>query len=380
MMAGNAGMHHGATLLSKFVTLAALALILLFAWGCGQRGAEEPAAASPALQGKIIDVQVDTLVAGSFEEFARLTGTVKAEHDVLLSAEEPGRIVRLAAEKGDWVRRGQALVKIDDALLRTSVAEAEAESALAADQYERQREVWEEQRIGTEIAYLERRRRAAQTAAVLQQLRTRLDRTTIRAPFDGLLEDRFIDPGEMAAAGSPVVRVLDPLQLKVEVGVPERFAPDIRVGSRALITFDMFPGREFSGQVRFAGHAVDPENRTFPVEIGIENTDGVIKPEMVSNVRLLRRTLEDVLVVPQESLRNVEDGFVAFVAVSGESGPVVEERRVQIGPAYANRVVVESGLHPGDLLIVRGHRQVAQGSRVRIDQSPPNAISTEVVP
>lgn len=353
------------------------ALVTALGAGCSRPEGEEAASAAPTL-GKIIDVQIDTLEAGRFEEFARLTGTVKAEHDVLLSAEESGRILRFAVEKGERVHRGQALVKIDDAILRSSVAEAEAESALAADQYERQREVWEEQRIGTEIAYLERRRRAATTAALLQQLRTRLDRTTIRAPFDGILENRFIDPGEMAAVGSPVVRVLDPLQLKVEVGVPERFARDIRVGSRALVSFDIFPGREVRGQVRFAGHAVDPENRTFPVEIAIDNADGIIKPEMVANVRVLRKTLEGVVVVPQESMRSAENGFVAFVAVSDESGPVAEQRHVQLGPAYANRVVVESGLQAGDALIIRGHRQVAEGSRIRIAPAPTS--TSEVTP
>lgn len=380
MMAGTVGMHEGATPLPRLVAIAALAAMTALGNGCGNSGGEASPETPAQPTGKIIDVQVDTLVAGTFEEFVRLTGTVKAENDVLLGAEEPGRIVRFSAAKGDAVRRGQALVKIDDAILRSSVAEAAAESALAADQYERQREVWEEQRIGTEIAYLERRRRAATTAAVLQQLRTRLDRTTIRAPFDGILEDRFIEPGEMAAVGSPVVRVLDPSNLKVEVGVPERFAPDIRVGSSTVITFDVFPGREFPGLVRFAGHAVDPENRTFPVEIAIENPDGIIKPEMIANARILRKTRKSVVIVPQESLRSAESGFVAFVALPGDPDPVAQERTVQLGPSYANRVVVESGLQPGDVLIVRGHRQVAQGSRIRIAQTPSAASASEVTP
>ncbi len=362
------GSGHTCARLAAFAALAAACLAL--ATSCSP-GGDSSAATAAGGAVKLIDVELEALAPTTFEEYIRLTGTVQAEQDVLLSAEESGRVERFDADKGDRVRRGQALAKIDDELLRTAVAEAEAESALATEQYERQRAVWEEQRIGTEIAYLERKRRAAQSAAVLQGLRTRLERTTIRAPFDGLLEARYIDAGEMAAAGSPVVRVLDPGALKVAVGVPERFAADVRVGTRALVSFDIFPDREVPGQVRFVGHAVDPENRTFPIEIGIENSEGIIKPEMVANVRVVRQALDAVLVVPQEAMRNVESGFIAYVAVAGNDGSLVaEQRQVQLGPAYANRVVVEKGLQAGERLIVRGHRQVASGSHVRVAQNP----------
>jgi RND family efflux transporter MFP subunit len=345
------------------------ALLFLIA-GCGSTQSEEKdtdkSDAANEQFVKIINVEVESLLPTSFEEFVRLTGTVKAEYDVVLSAEEPGRIERFFAQKGEAVRRGQPIAKIDDAIMRATVAAAEAESALAAESYERQRGVWEEQRIGTELTYLEKKRGAAQAAARLKILRTRLERTIIRAPFDGTLEARYVEAAEMAAIGTPVVRVLSTNELKVEVGVPERYAPDVRVGTRAHIVFDFLPDLQLDGQVRFAGSAVDPESRTFPIEIALDDPLGVIKPEMIANVRVLRNELETVIVAPQQAVRRAENGFVAYVAVEKEEGAFAEERLIVLGPHYADRVVVESGLLSGDRLIVRGQVLVADGSRIRI--------------
>jgi membrane fusion protein (multidrug efflux system) len=346
--------------------IVALAL-LLFVSGCGKTQGEQPDESTETDEFvKIINVEVENLLPTAFEEFIRLTGTVKAEKDVILSAEESGRVVRFFVDKGDAVRRGAPIAKIDDAIMRATVVEAEAESALAAESYERQREVWEEGRIGTELAYLEKKRRAAQAASRLQVLRMRLAHTTVRSPFDGTIEARYIDAGEMASVGAPVVRVLSMNELKVEVGVPERFAPDVRVGTRVHIVFDVLGSVELEGRVRFAGNAVDPENRTFPIEIDLDDPQGVIKPEMITNVRVVRNELENVIVAPQQALRQAEDGFVAYVAVEKEEGAFAEERRLVLGPHYADRVVVEEGLRSGDRLITRGQMLVAEGSRIRI--------------
>jgi RND family efflux transporter MFP subunit len=338
--------------------------------GCGASGGEEPTtssngAAAPDVV-KIINVEVQDLTPSSFEEFIRLTGVVKAENDVVLSAEEPGRIERFFAEKGDAVRKGQRLVKIDDNLLRATLAEAVAESALAWEQYERQREVWEQHKIGTEIAYLERKRGAAQADARLLRLRERLENTTIHAPFDGVLEQRYIESSELAGMGTRIVRVLDRQNLKIVVGVPERYALDVGVGSRAHVVFDVLPGHDFEGVVRFAASAVNVDNRTFEVEIDLDNQQGIIKPEMIANVRIVRHAMDAVLIAPQEAVRRAEHGFVAYVATNSELGPVAEERRLVLGPSYANQVVVEKGLRAGDRLIVRGQSQVASGSRIHI--------------
>jgi membrane fusion protein, multidrug efflux system len=168
------------------------------------------------------------------------------------------------------------------------------------------------------------------------------------------------------SAGSDVARIIRIDPIKVAAGIPERFAGDVRPGASVRVTFDILPGEEFAGRVDFVGSTVNTRNRTFEVEIVIPNPGRVIKPEMVANVEVTRRDMAGAIVVPQEALVRVEDGFVAFVAETEGDVQVARVRPVVVGTAQRNRVVVSTGLGAGDRLIVVGQHQVADGDRIQI--------------
>ena len=170
----------------------------------------------------------------------------------------------------------------------------------------------------------------------------------------------------MVGAGTPVARIVDTNPVKITGGVPERYATDVVRGSVATVSFDVIPDEVHQGQIAYVGAVVNPRNRTFPVEFRLPNPGGLIKPEMVANVDVVRRTIEEAIVIPQEALIRVEDGYVAFVVESQGDGSVVASRPVELGPAQDNQVVVTSGLAPGDLLIVVGQQSVAAGDRVNV--------------
>ncbi|MEJ2482866.1 MAG: efflux RND transporter periplasmic adaptor subunit, partial [Gemmatimonadota bacterium] len=288
----------------------------------------------------------------------RITGEAEAEEDITVSAQEGGLLVRYFAEKGDRVGRGAPIAKIDDAILRAQLEEAQAGAALDRERFLRQKQLWEEERIGSEITFLQTRYQAEQSAARAALLESRLKRTTVRAPVAGILDDRYVDAGEIVSPGTQIARVIDSSRLKITGGVPERLGPSIAVGGRAVITFDVMPDLQFDGTIAFVGAAVDPRSRTFPIEILMDNPDGAVKPRMIANVRLATETLEDVIVVPQEVMLRTEDGYQVFVAVERDGVPVAEAREIRLGPSLENRVVVESGLEAGDRLVTRGHQLV----------------------
>lgn len=346
----------------------AAALSLAACGGDGEAGGAEAASPQDSYQ-RVVNVEVRPVRTTSFTERIRLTGTVEANQDVEVAAEESGRIVRILAEKGARVEAEQPLVRIDDSILRAQVEEARARARLSRELWERRERLWEQDRVGTEQAYLEARANAEQAAANLSMLEVRLARTTIRAPFEGILEDRMVERGQLVSPGTPVARVVELDTVKVTAGVPERFAGDVEPGSPATVSFDVFPGREFRGEISFVGSTVNPGNRTFPVEFTLPNPNGAVKPQMVANVSVVRRTLEGAVVIPQEALVRTEGGFRAFVVEEGVEGPVVRARDVSLGPAQRNRVVVEEGLAQGERLIVVGQQQVAEGDRVRIVES-----------
>jgi len=299
-------------------------------------------------------------------EYIHLTGTVEANRDVVVSAEESGVIRQVFMEKGTSVRAGQPIAKIDDRVLAAQVEQARAQAALAEETWQRRKRLWEEDRVGSELAYLEARYAAEQAAANLATLKQRLERTTVRAPIGGVLEDRRVEVGTMVSPGAVVARIVDLNPVKIAAGVPERYAADVLRGSEAVVTFDVLDGERFEGRISFVGSAVDPQSRTFPVEFTLPNPDRAIKPEMVAEMELTRRTLDDVLVVPQDALVRVEDGYVVFVVEEGSEGVVARSRPVELGPSARNEVVIEEGIAAGDRLVVVGQQQVAAGDRVRI--------------
>lgn len=296
----------------------------------------------------------------------QLTASVRANQDVQVAAEESGKIREIMVEKGSRVTEGQPIAKIDDAILSAQVEQARAQAELAAQTWERRKRLYEEDQVGSEIAYLEAKFAAEQTAANLKGLEERLARTTIRAPFDGVLDERMVEVGSSVAPGQVVARVVDLDPVKVTAGVPERYAADVRKGAEAGVTFDVFPDDRYRARIEYVGATVSPQNRTFPIEVVLPNPKGLIKPQMVANVSVARRDLASVVVVPQDALVRVENGYVVFVAGDRGQGPIAEVRPVTLGPSQRNEVVIESGVQEGDRLIVVGQKSVADGDHINV--------------
>jgi len=315
---------------------------------------------------RVVNVEVARVATSDFDDFIRITGEVEAMHDITLSAEETGRIVAFPLPKGSWVTAGAVVAALDDEILGAQVREARESAQLADETFERQRRLWEDEKIGSEITFLQARTNAAVAHARLETFEARLARTKIRTPVAGVFDEKYAEVGEMAMPGARIARIVASRQLKVTGGVPERYALDLRSGARADVTFDVLPGEAFAGRIRYVGAAVDPVNRTVPIELVLDNPGGRIKPRMVANVQVARARLADVVVVPQQVILRTEDGFEVFVVADEDGRPVARRRPVTVGASAVNQVVITDGLAPGELLITLGQQLVDDGSRVRI--------------
>ncbi len=350
---------------------------------CGG-GAEEADAApaegaAPASFVRTVNVEVEPVQPRPFTEFLTVTGAVEANRDVVVAAEESGVIRQVYLERGADARAGQAIARIDERVLAAQVAQARAAAELAQTTYERRKALWENEKIGSEIAYLEARSNAEQAAANLATLDQRLARTVVRAPFAGSVEARMVEVGTSVSPGTPVARIVDTSPVKVVGAVPERFSADVTTGRAVAIRFDALD-TEVTGTLSFVGAAVDQRSRTFPIEARLENRDGRFKPQMSANIRLPLRELEDAIVIAQDALIRDEDGFVVYVAVPDGDGWMAEVRPVQTGVADGGRIVIEAGLEAGDRVIVLGQHRVSDGDRVNVvdDSGAVRAATSEV--
>ena len=365
----------------RHLALGAALLLVLTAAECGQLpGRESPAAADAAdgaeegttpvlsaftLGARVVNAEVTPVVASTFVQYIRVVGEVEALHDVTVSAEESGTIAAFLAGKGERLVRGQPVTRISSELLDAQVEEARAIAQVAGERFERQRRLWE-QRIGTEIALLEVKSQATSSAARLKVLETRAARTVVKSPISGIFDEQYVEVGELVAPGTRLLRVLATDRVKVVAGIPERYALAIEPGAAALITFDVLERREFSGVIEFVGASVDPRSRTIPIEVILDNSERLIRPRMVANVQVERMRLEQVIVVPQDLVQRTEDGFQVFVAEHGNDTVTARARAVELGQSYANQVVISAGLEVGERLITAGHRQVDDGSLIRL--------------
>ena len=258
------------------------------------------------------------------------------------------------------------IAKIDDGVLKAQVDQARAAAELAQQTWERRKRLWEEDQVGSEIAYLEAKFAAEQSAAALAGLEERLARTVVKAPFAGVLDERYVDVGTTVGPGKTVGRMVSLDPIKVVAGVPERYAADVHVGAEAGLTFEALGDATYQSRVRYVSATVDPQNRTFGIELQVRNPGGAIKPQMVANLTIARRVVQDAMVVPQDALIRVEDGYIVFVLADRDGHQVAESREVQLGPTRRNQVVLSSGVSVGEQLVVVGQKSVADGDRVNV--------------
>ncbi|MEX0912837.1 MAG: efflux RND transporter periplasmic adaptor subunit [Gemmatimonadota bacterium] len=315
---------------------------------------------------RIVSVEVMEVQPEPFTDYVQVVGRVEANRDVTVSAEESGTIRELLVQKGAQVRAGQPIARIDDSVLRPQAEQAAAEASLARETWERQRRLWEEDRVGSEISYLQARYRAETAEAGARALRERLERTVVRSPIDGVLNDRFVEVGTLVTPGTAIARVLDTETVKVSGGVPERYAGEVQAGAEVEVSLDGLRGTVFTGEVDFVGAAVDQSNRSFPIEVVIPNQGGTLKPGMVANVRVVRQTTAEALVVPQEAVLRIEDGYVVYTVADSGGQPTAQAQPVSLGTSQGNRVAIDAGLTQGDRVVVVGQNRLASGDRLQI--------------
>ena len=336
--------------------------------GCGseiEAGGADAVGGLAEASPRIINVETSTVRTREFAELINLAGVVMADQDVTISAQESGVIRRILVDKGNSVRSGQILFEIDDQILRSQVLESAAQASLANEIWERRKRLYEEEQVGSELAYLEAKFSAEQAIARLSMLQARLANTVIRAPIDGVLETRMVEIGTMVINGTDVARVVSLDPVRIVAGVPERYAKDVTVGASATVLLEVLDIATES-TISYVAATVNAQNRTFLVELQMANPASVIKPEMVANVGLVRKAWEDAIVIPQEALVRVEAGFVVFVVDGMGKNAVAVSRSVEVGPSQEDEVVIEEGLSVGDRLIVVGQQQVVAQDRVNV--------------
>lgn len=303
-----------------------------------------------------------------FNHFLELQGDVTTKQNVLIYPEMQGTLQRVLVKAGQNVSKGQLLATIDDGGMGSQLSQLETQTALAKTTFERQERLWN-QKIGSEIQYLQAKTNYEAAQSSVKQVRSQLGKSTIRAPFSGIIDDVIKDQGTVVAPGpgSEVFRIVNLSDMYIQVDVPESYLGDIKKGSLAKVYFPVL-GDTITSKIRQIGNFINPGNRAFTVEVAVPNTTDAIKPNLTAKVSLNDYSSEAAILVPQGIISENADGQqYLYVANDREDDKATAKRRIiTTGRTQGNMVEVLSGITEGDLLIKEGARSVKDGQNVQI--------------
>lgn len=305
-----------------------------------------------------------------FTHYLELQGNVKTKQNVLIYPEMPGTLERVLVKEGQKVVKGQILAKIDDGGMAQQVAQLEATTALAKTTYERQKRLWE-QKIGSEIQFLQTKTNYEAQKNTLAQLKKQLDKSTIRAPFSGIIDEVIKTQGNVVSPGpgSEIFRIVNLGNMYIEADVPETYITNITKGKDVEIQFPVL-GKTIDTKVRQTGNFINPSNRTFKVEIGVPNQDRSIKPNLTAKLKINDYTSPKAILIPQSIISENAEGkqYVYVVKNIKNNIGTAMQTVVKTGKTQGDIIEILDGISAGDQLIEAGARTVKDGQEVKISQ------------
>lgn len=309
-------------------------------------------------------VSTQVMKQSSFAHYIEVQGKLDGEENVQVFPKTAGGVVQKVLVKvGDKVKKGQILATLDDAALKKSYEQVESQYKLSKDVYERQNRLWE-QKIGSEIQYLQAKTQMEATESSLASLKEQLEYMKIKSPIDGTVEDMPMKVGQAVSAAYPAATVINFSSLKIVAEVAEAYSSAISKGDSVLVSFPDL-NKEYKTTVSSASNFINPINRSFKVEVRLSSKDASFKANMITILRIKDYQSPTALSVPINLVQTDANGNYVFVAKDENGARIARKAYVTQGQSYKGVVEILSGLNEGDRLIVSGQLNLTEGSAIQ---------------
>ena len=309
------------------------------------------------------EVDVLEITPRPFDYFVQTQGLIQAENNIQVSAKSMGVLTQVYAREGDVVKKGQTLAQIDNTILLSSIEEVKGSLELAKTVFERQRNLWE-QKIGTEVQYLQAKNNKESLENRLATLNDQLEMTKIKSPINGTVDAVNIKVGENIAPGIPAFRVINTSELKVALKVSEAYVNSISKGNKVTVTISDL-GKTFESKISFVGKNIDPLSRSFPVEVKLPSSTE-LRPNMTAVIRVIFESFPSALCVPVNVVQDINGEKVVYIAEKDGNQMIARRRIVKMDGVYDNLAHVLSGLQAGDRIITVGYQGLNDGQFIKI--------------
>lgn len=326
----------------------------------------EIVALSPVKEKKRKPITLDTIRLQEFNRYVDVQASVQSSDVVNISSETGGRILMINAKEGQAVRRGQLIATIDLEAIEKQIQELEVSQSLAVTVYERQKRLWD-QNIGSEMQFLQAKNNKERLEKSLESVRFQTTKANVYAPLSGVIDRVFAKQGEMAGPGAPIVQIVNNSTVRVVADVPEAYLGKIRKGQTVSVNFPALD-LERTGKVSELGRNINPANRTFNVEVYMNNKSGTLKPNLLATMMIEEYSEKDVVILPLELVQQQVDGRnYVYILEEGDEGAFAKKVYVETGESYQNSIIVTDGLKGGEQLIVDGARNIAENDLIKVN-------------
>ncbi|MEN9981613.1 MAG: hypothetical protein RL542_1400 [Bacteroidota bacterium] len=310
-------------------------------------------------------VSVLTLKDTLFNHYLDIQGSVNTKENILIQPEMPGTLVMLNAKAGQHVSKGQILARVDDGGSSQQVASLETQYQLAKTTFERQKNLWN-QKIGSEIQYLQAQTQMLSLQRSVAQAKAMLAKTVIRAPFSGTIDEVFVERGQVVSAGAQgLMRIVNLNNMYVSTSIPESYIGKLKVGTQVDVFLTSL-NKNYKGKVRQVGNFINPNNRSFGIEVSIPNPENLLRPNQVAKLKVIDYSSKNAIVVPTNVIQEDGDGnkFV-FVAINSNGKTATAKKViVTVGKSSDNVTEILTGLSANDILVTEGVNTISEGMKL----------------
>lgn len=305
-----------------------------------------------------------TVSSQPFQHGISIQSNVSTEQDVVLYPEYAGSITWSVSE-GQRVGKGQVIAHINDGGMTSQLKQAQIQADFAKTAFEKQSRLWTQDKIGSEIQFLQAKTAYEAAQKSISAIQSQLSRTKVKAPFSGTIDNLIMQTGQAVAPGVPIAKLVSLGNLKVSADVSEQYISQIKIGTLVNIQIPAL-NKVIQGKVARISNSINPSNRTFSVEVPINNSDNQIKTNMSVKLDIIDYQT-NALVVPNKAINTNAKGekFVYVLKKINSNRATTSKAIIEIGKSNSDFTEVLSGLNAGDRIMMEGSKSVVDNSNVK---------------
>jgi RND family efflux transporter MFP subunit len=300
-----------------------------------------------------------------FNHYLEIQGNVETKENILIQPEMSGTLVTLNVKSGQQVNKGQILARVDDGGSSNQVASLETQYQLAKTTFERQKNLWN-QKIGSEIQYLQAQTQMISLQKSVAQAKAMLSKALIRAPFSGIIDQVFVERGQVVAPSqNGLMRIVNLSNMYVATNVPESYIGKLKVGTEVDVYLSSL-GKTYIGKVRQIGNFINPNNRSFGIEVSVPNPQNLLRPNQVAKLKVIDYVNKKAVVVPTNVIQQDGQGnkFVFVVENATEKTGVAKKAIVKVGQSSDNVTEILEGINSENVIVTEGFNTLIEGTKL----------------